>query len=235
MAFKIAVCDDAARDRDLLVSFIKTKLPFCEVLVYESGEALLWDVENRDHIDILFLDIFMDGMSGIEAARRIRKVDPDALLIFVSSSEDFYRDSYDLYAFNYLNKPINMDRFNDVLSRAVERLNKEMDMVISFSFNNELHRVHYSELLYLSSEGHIVNFHLKNGDVLKAYGKLDDYAGQLSSEIFLRCHQSYIVNLSNVTSLRSSEFAIGEIRVPVSRSYSGEARDKYRSYMFGDF
>ena len=63
---------------------------------------LLWDFESGIHFDLFFLDIFMEGIIGIETAKRIRIINPNALLIFVSSSNDFYRESYDLYAFNYL-------------------------------------------------------------------------------------------------------------------------------------
>jgi DNA-binding LytR/AlgR family response regulator len=235
MALKIAVCDDVTNDSQLLVSFIKEEVPYCEVLVYKSGEALLWDLESSSHIDIFFLDIFMEGMNGIETASRIRNLDPDALLVFVSSSKDFYRESYDLYAFNYLIKPVTKDKLAEVLHHALEQISKEVDNVISISFRNRLHRIRCSQLMYISSEGHIVNFYMKSGDILKAYGKLDDYAAQLPSEIFLRCHQSYIINLNFVTALTANEFAIGEIGVPISRSYSAFVKDKYCSHMFGDF
>lgn len=235
MALKIAVCDDMYKDIQMLVSFIKAEVPCCEILVYKSGEALLWDLEYSAHIDIFFLDIFMEGINGIETAKKIRSIEPDSLLVFISSSQDFYRESYELYAFNYLIKPVSKDKLAELLKHAIEHLNKEMDRVVSLSFNNKLQRVHCSQLLYLSSEKHIVNFYLKNGDILKAYGKLDDYAVQLPVENFLRCHQSYIVNLSHVTALSANKFSIGDIRIPVSRIFSTEARHKYCTHMFGDF
>lgn len=235
LVLKIAVCDDVFADRQRLVSLIKAEIPYCEVISYESGESLLWDFESGTRFDLFFLDIFMDGMNGVEAAECIRATDPDALLIFVSSSDDFYRHSYDLYAFNYLIKPLAQDKLVEVLQRAVNRLNKDVEQVVRISFNDSLHTVRCSQLLYLWSEQHVVNFYLKNGEILKAYGKMDDFVTQLPADYFVRCHQSYIINLNYVTSLLPNEFVLGGIKIPVSRSYSRQARDKYHAQIFGDF
>ena len=235
MTVKIAICDDVSHARQQLISFIKSIVPYCEIASYECGEALVWDIESGTHFDIFFLDIFMNGMSGLEAARRIRNTSPDALLVFVSSSDAFYRESYDLYAFNYLIKPVSEEKLTEVLRLAMERLKKDADQVIRIFFNNSLHTIRCSQLLYLSSNLHIVSFCLKNGEILKTYGKLDDFVMQLPAEIFMRCHQSYIVNLNHVTAMTSDTFILEGISVPVSRKYSKPARDKYRSQMFGDF
>lgn len=235
MTLKIAVCDDVPADRQQLVSLIKAETHCCETTTYESGETLLWDFESGARFDIFFLDIFMGGISGVEAARRIRTAHPDALLVFVSSSDDFYRESYDLYAFNYLIKPLAGDKLAEVLHRAVARLNRDAEQVVRISFNNSLRSVRCSQLLYLSSEQHVVNFHLKNGEILKSYGRLDDIVMQLPAEAFVRCHQSFIVNLNHVTGMTANEFALGGIKVPISRSYSREARFKYRTHMFDGF
>lgn len=235
MALKIAVCDDVTADRQRLISLIKAENSYCECTAYKTGEMLLWDFENGTHFDILFLDIFMESMSGIEVAKRIRITNPNVLLIFVSSSNDFYRESYDLYAFNYLLKPLTENKLAEVLNRAIQQLDKDADQVISFSFNNSIHTVRCSQLLYLTSDKHIVKFHLITGETLKSYGKIDDFVKPLSSEVLVRCHQSYIVNLKHVTDMTTKEFMLGEVNVPISRTYSIQAREKYREFMFVDF
>lgn len=235
MTLKIAVCDDVCDDRQWLISKIKEEYPYCHCSAYKSGEMLLWDFESGIHFDILFLDIFMEGMSGVEVARRIRLSDPNMFIIFVSSSNDFYRESYDLYAFNYLIKPLKMDKVTEVLHRAIYYLNKDSDQVVRFSFNNSFHIVRCSQLLYMSSDKHVVNFHLIDGECLKSYGKLDDFVSQLPLENFVRCHQSYIVNLKHVTGMTTGEFILDKIKIPISRKYYRQAQEKYRYEMFADF
>lgn len=235
MTLEIAVCDDVLVHRQQLISLIKSEDSYYKCSEYESGEMLLWDLENGIHFDIFFLDIFMKGISGIETAKRIRMIDPNALLIFVSSSNDFYRESYDLYAFNYLIKPLANHKVVEVLQRATQHLGKDMAQVIRFSFNNILHTVRCSQILYLSSDKRIVNFHLINEKILKSYGKLDDFASQLSEEVFVRCHQSYIVNLKHVTGMTTSEFMLGDANIPISKKYYKQAREKYHYEMFANF
>ena len=235
MALKIAVCDDVASDRQLITSLIKKEDLFYECSSYESGEKLLWDLDSGKNFDIIFLDIFMNGISGIETAKCIRSTDDEVIIIFISSSDDFYRESYDLYAFNYLIKPLVKDKLSEVLSRAVNKLNKDELQTIRFSFNNTFYTLQCSQLMYLSSEKHIVCFYLKGGDILKSYGRLDDFIPQLPEEIFIRCHQSYIINLKFVTNMTSSDFTLGNVKVPISRKYLKHAREKYCTDMFADF
>lgn len=235
MILKIAVCDDDSKDRQLIVSFIKSAAPCCEIISYRSGEELLWDVESGVHFDILLLDIYMNGISGIETAKRVRVLIPDALLIFISSSDDFYRESYDLYAFNYLIKPVSGEKLMQVLTLAIENKKKDTDQIIQVFFNNNLHKVRCSQLVYLYSDRHIVNLCLKNGETLKSYGKMDDFVSQLPSKGFMRCHQSYIVNLNHVSAMTTSRIELDGVSVPMSKKYSKQARDMYRLHMFGDF
>jgi DNA-binding LytR/AlgR family response regulator len=89
--------------------------------------------------------------------------------------------------------------------------------------------------LYLTSDKHIVYFHLTNGKTLKSYGKIDDFITQLSAKVFLRCHQSYIVNLKHTNGMTSNEFILGDVKVPISRKYSSQAREQYHIQMFHDF
>lgn len=235
MSLKIAICDDVSTDRDSLVSMINESNPQCDCSTYESGESLLWDFENGNHFDIIFLDIFMKGINGVETAKRIRTKSLNVLIIFVSSSDDFYRESYDLYAFNYLIKPLEKQKLMEVLDRAITALNKDTNQVIRFSYDNRLHTINCSQLLYITSEKHNIYFHLLNNQTLKAYGKIDDFIAQLPAKFFLRCHQSYIVNLKHVTQMTSNEFLLGNIKIPISRKFSAISKENYRNQMFGDF
>lgn len=235
MSLKIAICDDVSTDRDSLVSMINESYSQYDCSTYDSGESLLWDLENGNKFDIIFLDIFMTGITGVETAKRIRAESLNVLIIFVSSSDDFYRESYDLYAFNYLIKPLEKQKLMEVLDRAITDLNKDTNQVIRFSYDNRLHTINCSQLLYITSDKHNIYFHLLNNQTLKAYGKIDDFIAQLPAKVFLRCHQSYIVNLKHVTQMTTSEFILGEIKVPISRKYSVLSKENYRNQMFGDF
>lgn len=80
-----------------------------------SKFAFYWKLGAGKRFDLYFLDIFMDGVSGIDTARQIRSNDYNALIVFASTSDDFYRESYDLFAFHYLIKPITSDKLIPVI------------------------------------------------------------------------------------------------------------------------
>jgi len=93
----------------------------------------------------------------------VTRVFPEEKVVEVQEANGkIYRESYDLYAFNYLIKPLAEDKINEVLCRAVDHLNKDTDQVVHISFRGSLHTVRCSQILYLSSEQHSVNFCLKN-------------------------------------------------------------------------
>lgn len=234
MGLRIAVCDDEEADRKRLEALIDHGSFCCERSLYDNAESLLRDIDNGVISDIYFLDIFMkSGISGIEAAKKIRQKSEDAIIIFISSSDDFYRESFDLYAFNYMLKPIDSNKFYEVFSKAVKQTDRTTEQIIRFNFNNMEQTVRCSDLVYLASDRHVVYFYKQDGESGKAYGKLDDYVKQLPAGIFVRCHQSYVVNLKKVTGITSSEFMIGRIKIPISRKYSASAHDIYCRYMFG--
>ncbi len=99
----IAVVDDEKAIRQQIYSFIKKKKPDFRVSVFASGEELLADGRR---FDIIFLDIQMDGIGGIEAARTLRKQDEDVILIFITGMKEYVFEAFDVSAFHYLIKPI---------------------------------------------------------------------------------------------------------------------------------
>lgn len=232
---QIAICDDRPEDAQALERLISAGND-CPIAAYSSGEGLLWDLENDPYrFDLFFLDIYLTGISGIETARRIRAINQTALIVFVSTSEDFYREAYDLFAFNYLIKPVTVEKLSPILDRATKRLETEDARRIHFTHRSQTYSVRCSQILYLASSGHLVTLYLQDGRALDCYGKLGALAEQLPQDIFLRCHQSYLVNLNYITALDREGFRVNDALVPISKSYSKTARARYREHLFSNF
>lgn len=113
---KIAICDDEPEIRNDIERKIRLLYPETEILLYEDGKALL-DAEAP--FDIVFLDIRMEGMNGMEAARALRAAGSDAVIIFVTALEEYVYEAFDVGAFHYLVKPLDRGKFYEVLSKAV--------------------------------------------------------------------------------------------------------------------
>ena len=119
---RIAICDDEKNIRELIANKVAKQYPEAEIIFFQSGEELLLLDES---IDILFLDIQMSGIDGMETARELRKKDKSVILIFVTAVEEYVFQAFDVGAFNYIVKPIDDGKFSDVLHRAVDELDSK--------------------------------------------------------------------------------------------------------------
>ena len=120
----IAVVDDERMIREQICGLIENQVLDCRIKSYSSGEEI---VASGKRFDIIFLDIKVGGMGGIETARRLREKNSEAVLIFVTGIKEYVFEALDLYAFQYLLKPINEKKFAEVLERAVKEVEKHSD------------------------------------------------------------------------------------------------------------
>lgn len=233
---RVALCDDTAADRIHLRSLLKNCAFPLEITEYSSGDELIWDVETEKvRFDIYLLDIYLTGISGVETAQRLRAVDDRALLIFTSTSEEFYREAFDVYALNYLVKPVEQGALDTAMRKAADELERQREKVLIISSRGRTQILRHDDIEYISSANHSLCFHMRGGEEHSSYGKLDTIAEQLTVDSFVRCHQSYIVNLLHVTGHAPKKFYIRDVTIPVSRSYAVQAQEALNRYLFGIF
>lgn len=236
---EIAVCEDNNEDlARLRAALNEISVPYSfAVSEYQSAEELLSDIESgRRHFDILFFDIFLNGISGIEAAVRIREKNENALLIFVSVSEEFYREAFDVYAFHYLIKPVNAADFAAVFEKALRTADKARDDVLNITYRGRSRLLKYSDIVYISSSNHKLCLYLTDGSEIFCYSKLDELASQIKSDLFVRCHKSFMVNLSHIREMTSEGFRTDNgLLIPISRTYFASAKESYHRSLFGIF
>lgn len=227
---RIAVCDDCKED----ALSLKNLLNGHKVETYVDSYSLLWDMEKKGVLfDLYFLDIFMgESINGIELARKIKEMQEDALICFVSTSDGFYREAYDLYALQYLIKPVQEDALGKLMKKAERDFNKNKEQKLSFTSRGQIRSIPYKKILYIGSREHTVYIYCTDGKVQKYKGKLNELEGKLYGNIFLRCHQSYIVNIYHVDSLCGSDLMISGSCVPVSRRYYAEVKRRYQEVLF---
>lgn len=228
MILHIAICDDKRADAQRLLSLLGGSHT---AAVFPSAEALLIELEAGARFDLYLLDIFMSGMNGVELARSLRALDGDALLCFTTSSTDFYPEAYKLYAFQYLVKPVSEEAFAELLRRASEQLARDRERRVTISWRGRTQAVPYGRILFAASRGHTLYLQCKDGRIEQCGGRLEELADQFDGRVFVRCHQSYIVNLYNVDAIEGDDFLCGGHRVPISRRYIG-VKDLYRALLF---
>ena len=196
----IALCDDVSAERQELRQLLHT-LPGLEkeyqlqVTEYGAGDSLLLDLEQgRKTFDLILLDIVMEPMNGMETARRIRALGIDVPLVFLTASPNFALESYDVGAAGYLLKPPAEEKLLALLKKHLTPPERPRVCVQS---GRRKRYLYLDEIVFAESENHHIRIHLASGERVKCGEKLGDLASRLD-ERFLRCHQSYLVNMSYI-------------------------------------
>ncbi|MEA4934313.1 MAG: LytTR family DNA-binding domain-containing protein [Lawsonibacter sp.] len=233
MPVKIMICDDRAEDIARLSAALYAYDPSFEITSFTDGTSLAEEFLNGGlTADLLFLDIYMPGIDGITTARELRAQHKDIKIIFISSSDEHYPEAYEVFAFNYILKPVDRERLSTVLSRALEELGRENVCKISFSYKSASYSVDCRDILYIESRDKLLLFHLADGIVLQTYWRLDEVIKELPQQAFIRCHQSFIVNISHITEMGESYFRIRQVPIGISRKYMKSSKEQYYAYLF---
>jgi len=233
MSVQIGICDDSTEDIRILSEALYAYDASFQISTYTDGESLLEDwSEHKILFDILFLDIYMPGLNGIETASKIRAGMKNSKIIFISSSNEHYPEAYDVFAFNYILKPLNPEKLNQVLDQALIDIGGERKQQISFSYKAANYRIFCRDIVYIESRDKIICFNMANRITLQCYAKLDEILKQLPKESFIRCHQSFAVNIFHVTEMSENHFNIGSAVISISKKYQKSAKDKYFEYLF---
>lgn len=230
---KITICDDSEDDIARLTSALFAYDPFFEIKTFTSGTALIDEIkEDGCYIEILFMDIYMPDIDGITTAQEIAACCRDIKIIFLSSSSDHYSQAYDLFAFNYILKPFDKEKLYTVLDRAIAETQIKNENKIVIQYKSTVHSVDCLEILYIESRDRLLYYYLADGRVLQCYGKLEKVLQELPEKTFLRCHQSFIVNLFHVTEMSDTNFRLKEFVISISRKYLKAVKDQYYTYLF---
>lgn len=230
---RVCICDDQKEDRDTLKAlmnrYISGRGITAEISEAESAEELFVKyADELNGLDILFLDIFMDGMSGMDAAKKIRETGCDVKLVFLTTSSDYAVESYDVGAAGYLLKPPDVQKFGQLMKRLS---GKQREQLI-ITNGSEVQSVNFDDITFIESSGHQSIIHITGTDSARCWKKLDELEEQLESDgRFLRCAQSFIVNMDRVCSMKDMMIMDDGTEIPVSRRKKKEVREGYFRYI----
>lgn len=193
---KIAICDDEYDYRKFLsdlISFycMEHRITY-SIIEFDSGNALL---QSKEHFDIIFLDIEMDGQDGIETAKEMNKQNQMSLVFIVTAYQKYLDDAMDLNVFRYIDKPVNQRRIFAGLDKAIEFLNHNN---ITFQTRDDgFITIRMSDIIYvevINKKVYVITEHKK----YITREKMEYFKNELSATYFIIPHNSYIVNLNYI-------------------------------------
>ncbi|MDE6202182.1 MAG: LytTR family DNA-binding domain-containing protein [Lachnospiraceae bacterium] len=232
---RIALCDDEAKARDVLhIELEKILIEGTEEIVYEFSSGTLavsWIKKHPGEVDLLFLDVEMDGLSGMETAARIRQSDSQIMIVFVTGYTDYVFDGYQVGALDYILKPVSSQKLRELLARVRTKLEKEKSQTFLLKNINGTWRFRLCDILYFYSDRRQVILVAGHGEY-PFYAKLDEVEAQLAPR-FIRIHQRYLINPAQVDYIGSETLTLGGAQLPCSRKYRESAMGRIARFMMG--
>ncbi|WP_062519863.1 LytR/AlgR family response regulator transcription factor [Demequina silvatica] len=216
---RIGIVEDDATYRDTLMQHLAR---------YAEENALELDIRDfpdgraavqgyRPQYDILFLDVEMPGMDGFEAAHRIREVDSDVIIIFVTNMGQFAIRGYEVDALSYLLKPVPYFAFAQELTRSLARLRKRETRSVMITVNNAVVRLDPADIVYVESVKHRITVHGLDREYTFS-GTLKALEDELADQGFFRSNNCYLVNLRHVRKVdQGMSVMVGGEALQVSR------------------
>jgi len=218
--YNIALCDDEAIFSKMLSITIKNilddaKIPF-NLDIYSSGNELLDAIYNKANIyHLLFLDILMESMNGMELAKTLREKGNDSTIVFITATPEFSLKGYEVGAFRYLLKPTLPHELKSILYHDYEKSTKQKFLTIKDG--NKFKQFYMDKISHFEIQGRKVAVFSADKCVLIS-SKLPTIAKQLPESTFIRCHQSFIINIDKVIELKYGEAIMDDgKKVPISR------------------
>lgn len=233
---RMAICDD---EKDICSFLEEASEKYLEarrmdysIDVFYSADALRDHLKKGNEYEIIFLDIEMDGLSGIQLGEILRNDirDDAAKIIYVSWQESYALELFKIRPLDFLIKPLTMERVEAVLELALRLLNQENDYFV-YQQGSVQGRIKISEIVYFSSTLRKIAMRTVDEEIVFA-GKLDDLVKSLDEELFWRIHKSFIINQMNVKRFEYNNVKmIDGSTLPISQSYRVDIRNKQKKML----
>ena len=238
MNLRCIIIDDEPLAIDLLKSYVQ-KTPFLELVDTFDNALSAISTINEKNIDVLFLDINMPMITGLEFSKTIP---PSTRIIFTTAYNQYAVEGFRLNALDYLLKPINYIEFLQAANKAQEWFklknneNNETDTAATSIFiksGYRMEKIQFEDILYIENQKDYVKFHLENiKEPVSSLMSMQSLEEKLPDKQFMRVHRSFIVNLDKIKTIERNCIVFGKEYIPVSESYKSKFQDFVNKHFF---
>lgn len=228
---RIAVCEDNELHRDIFSCMLnryatEKSLDFV-IAPYDNGTGFLYDIEDGAYFDVVFLDIYMKDMLGIDTAHHLRANGYKGSIIFLTATPDFALESYDVGADGYLLKPLDYSKLETVLDGIT---NETIPCTYQICHRSSVTNLAYHEILYIESQNTKCVIHTVSGENYSVYKTLNTIENELNDQRFFRCHQSFLVNMVHIRQIDKDFLLKNGERIPIRQRGIKQAREAFVEY-----
>ena len=232
MSIKCLIVDDEPLAIEILQSYVD-RVDSLELVATCSNAVQAFDVLKKEQVDLLFLDIQMPKLTGIEF---LKALNPTPKVIFTTAYREYAVESYELNVVDYLLKPIAFDRFLMAINKVVENdspsvtsasspvvdLGTESDPFLFLKVDRKMVKVYLKDIAYIESLKDYVRVKTVDGHELVSLQKISYLEKKLPSDCFIRAHKSYIISLRKISAYTHTSVEVGGTEIPIGRSYKSE-------------
>ena len=229
---RIATVEDDANDLEALRTHLKryekeNGLKFL-ITEFRDGEDIVTDY-SADY-DLILMDIEMAFLNGMKAAEKIRELDKDVIIIFITNMPQYAIQGYKVNALDYMLKPISYFSFSESMGRALHRVKVQEKEFITISLKGGKKKLDIAQICYVEVQDHLLIYHTTEGSFVTK-GTIRDAEGQLDAKRFFRCNRCYLVNLEYVDNYMGSDVSVNGDTIQVSRSRRKPFLDALNEYL----
>ncbi|HHV60427.1 MAG TPA: response regulator transcription factor [Clostridiaceae bacterium] len=215
--------------KDYVLRFEKEQAKNIVISEFSDGVELLQ--KYNKNLDIILLDIGLPNCNGLEAAKRVRKVDQDVVIIFITNMSQYAVKGYEVDALDFILKPVNYDSFSVRFTRAINRVKKKKKGYVLLNIkNNSVKKIETDQILYIESQKHFLVYHTEKGD-FTVRGALKKVEEELSQYNFAECNHWYLVNLQHVSEINDGIAYVGDFKLEISRRKQKSFMEAFTRYM----
>lgn len=231
--YRILICDDDSIFAKLLekriASYLQTQKRECEIECYTNGKELLEALKERT-TEILFLDIDMPMISGMELAEQIFNSSIDTNIIFVTNRDDLVFQAIHYQPFRFIRKEKLEEELEEALDKLLEKIDKDQQVLELQSKDGSI-LVPLKEILYIESSRHYLLVHRPHG-CSEIRGKISYYEKTMTEYGFLRIHRSYLVNMCYIKKIKAAGVELDNDEIlPISRDKVQEIKKQHMLYL----
>ncbi len=214
----IAIVEDSKQEADTIISYLKRyeKEKGEHFIIAHHLDSASFLENFKPSIDLVLMDIELPGLNGMETVKKLRELNSDVLVIFITNMAQYAVKGYEVHAFDFIVKPVNYGNFALKLDTALLSVRQKQNFDIWISNKEGKKRLQVSHITYIEVMQHMLIYHTIDGDY-KATGSLDKLNESLKDQSFSLCNRCYLVNLKYVTAVKQNSIIVNKDELQVSR------------------